>query len=382
MRTVIVVVAMAVAAVGQAATGLWVGTAQRAAGEGAVPPVPFEMLVSRGARGLAAAFINGPERTAAYSAELRGRQLTVKVGDYANTLTAVIRGDALTGTFGGHARPMAVSARRVPDIGGAWQVQVHSPKGESAWAMRVMQSGTGVSAVIQRIDGDTGRLYGSFRDGSFELHRFNGSGGSTLMLQPMEDGTMRVGRWIARRPAAARSAGLAGPDDPFTHTRMQDPRQPLRFRFRDLAGDWVANTDARFRGKVVIVAIGGSWCPNCHDEAPLLEQLYSRYHTRGLDVVYLDFEDAPQLANPTRLRAFIGEYHLTFPVLLAGRTDQLEALLPQVASLNCWPTTFFVGRGGLVKRIHAGFASAATGEAHQRLVADTNVLVQRLLGGR
>ena len=32
-------------------------------------------------------------------------------------------------------------------------------------------------------------------------------------------------------------------------------------------------TDAQFRGKVVLVNISGSWCPNCHDEAPFLAAL-------------------------------------------------------------------------------------------------------------
>ena len=57
-------------------------------------------------------------------------------------------------------------------------------------------------------------------------------------------------------------------------------------------------TLADFRGKVTIVAIGGSWCPNCHDETPFLVSLYKKYHEQGLEIVVLSFEEADQLSDP------------------------------------------------------------------------------------
>ena len=76
---------------------------------------------------------------------------------------------------------------------------------------------------------------------------------------------------------------------------MKDPAEPLRFSFPDIQGQIVSNTDARFRGKVVLVNISGSWCPNCHDEAPFLAALYKRYRASGLEIVTLSFEEADQL---------------------------------------------------------------------------------------
>ena len=80
----------------------------------------------------------------------------------------------------------------------------------------------------------------------------------------------------------------------------------------------MSDTDARFRGKVVIVAIGGSWCPNCHDEAPFLMELYRQYRAQGLEIVDLSFEEGDQLKDPTRLRAFIQKYGIEYPVLIPG----------------------------------------------------------------
>ena len=127
------------------------------------------------------------------------------------------------------------------------------------------------------------------------------------------------------------------------------------------------------------MAVGGSWCPNCHDEAPLLEQLYTRYHSRGLEIVELSFEEADQLTDPSRLRAFVARYGITYTVLLAGQPDQLNEKIPIANNLNCWPTSFFVGRDGRVKEIHAGFAGPANASAHEQLEEQITALVERLL---
>jgi thiol-disulfide isomerase/thioredoxin len=79
---------------------------------------------------------------------------------------------------------------------------------------------------------------------------------------------------------------------------VSNPAEPFRFSFPDLNGRMVSNTDARFEGKVVLVNISGSWCPNCHDEAPFLAGLYEKYRSRGLEIVTLSFEEPEQLAKP------------------------------------------------------------------------------------
>ena len=42
----------------------------------------------------------------------------------------------------------------------------------------------------------------------------------------------------------------------------------------DTKGKIVSNEDLRFKGKVVIAVVTGTWCPNCHDEARYLVELY------------------------------------------------------------------------------------------------------------
>ena len=248
----------------------------------------------------------------------------------------------------------------------------------------VRQSGAEVTAAILRVDGDTGALSGTYRDGKFLLSHFSGARPSLFEITPLKDGTLAVVQngskhFTAVRPAVARSQGLPEPADPSRYTSVKDPSEPFHFRFPDLDGHMVSDTDIRFRGKVVMVSVGGSWCPNCHDEAPFLMELYRKYRSKGLEVVELSFEDADVLKDPWRVRAFNKRYGIEYPVLLAGEPSELNAKLPGAVNLNTFPATFFLGRDGLVRSVHAGFASVAMGEYHRQLKEEVTRLVVRLL---
>ena len=375
--------------------GVWVGTTQQNGQQ-----VPFQLEVGGSGDDLHAALINGRQKSPASSANYSDGHLVLHFDYYANTLDATVQDGVLTGTFGRTGRFVPITARLnddppapspdAPNIAGVWEVSVDGPKGEKAWKLQVRQSGPKVEAVIERIDGDTGSLYGEWRDGEFAVSHFTAAGPSFAVLKPQADGTLQLltaahggelQALTARRPPIARSRGLVAPEDPMHHTLLANPNQPLAFSFPDLNGKIVSNTDPQFRHKAVIVSIGGSWCPNCQDEAPFLEELYRKYHSHGLEIVELSFEEGPQLANPSRLRAVIQKFGITYTVLVAGTPDELNEKIHGVANLNCWPTTFFVGEDGLVKAIHTGYSGPATGKDNASLEHETQSLVQRLLAG-
>lgn len=103
-----------------------------------------------------------------------------------------------------------------------------------------------------------------------------------------------------------------------------------------------------FRGKVLLVNVTGSWCPNCHDEAPFLVELERTHRDRGL-------------------------------ALLAGLPEQVAEKVPQAENLNAFPTTLFVARDGRIRAIHAGFASPASGAFFTKGKEEIVATVERLL---
>jgi thiol-disulfide isomerase/thioredoxin len=182
------------------------------------------------------------------------------------------------------------------------------------------------------------------------------------------------------RKSEARAKGVPDPPDPSRYTSVKDPTVPFRFSFPDLTGKMVSNTNAQFKGKVVLLTIGGSWCPNCQDEAPFLVDLYKEFHSQGLEIVGLMFEaDAePALARP-RVQTFIKRFGIPYPMLLAGTPDDISQKMPQLVNFGAYPTTIYLGRDGRVRSVHAGFASQATGEEYMRLKGEVRGIVQRLL---
>ena len=364
--------------------------------------VPFEFEIIEEDSALKGSFFNGDERVTSTSSRLEDGRLVLRFDQYATRLDLALENGELAGEYNRGARgaypfratraaarpTSAVSpGSDAPSIDGTWIVEARSTKGESAWRFIARQSGNEVTATILRVDGDTGTLRGRYRDGRFILSHFSGARPLLLEVTPAADGTLTLvqngqTQLRAARVDAAAAIEIGEPTDPERHTTVKDPADPLLFAFTDLNGRPVTNTDERFRNKVVLVNISGSWCPNCHDEAPFLASLYRKYRSRGLEIVTLSFEEAEQLSNPTRLRAFIQEYGIDYTVLLAGEPEQLAEKVPQAVNLNAFPTTFILGRDGRVRAVHAGFPSPGSSEYYAKAKRDITAQVERLLAER
>jgi len=365
-------------------------------------PIPFRVEFSGSGSSVKGWFFNGSDREISSGGNFSDGVLTLNFDSYASVLKATLKDGVLDGQYVQRGRPLVIHAVRTPehpvngpagpDIHGIWYIEnVNSTKkGEKAWSLVVEQKGPEMSAAILRVDGDTGTLTGGYKDGKFVLSHFSGARPSQMFITPQSDGTLAVdlsgqhheGSMIAYRPEEAQAKGLAEPTDADHHTGVKDPSKPFTFSFPDLNGRIVSNTDAQFKGKVVLINITGSWCPNCHDEAPFLAEVYRKYHDRGLEIVALSFEEAEQLQDPTRLRAFIKEYGIGYTVLLGGETSSAKDKLTSAVDWDAWPTTFFVGRDGLVKGVHAGFPGPGSGELYRKEKEEFVATVERLLGDR
>ena len=375
----------------QSLPGLWDATVTVQGVE-----IPFRMEFSGSGSAVKGSFFNGDEKITSTTGSLAGGALTLSFDEYGTTLEATLKDGALEGQYARgtrgapfpfHAKrfaPAPTSDAKIPAIAGLWNIQTKSSKGEDAWYLIVRQSGAEVSAAILRVDGDTGTLTGSYRDGRFILGHFSGARPLRVELTPSSDGTLAVVQnkeapLTALRADQARAKGLPQPTDPSRFTSVKDPTEVFRFSFPNLDGKIVSNTDPQFRGKVVIVDIAGSWCPNCHDETPFLVDLYKKYRARGLEIVALSFEEAAQLKNPVRLKAFIKHYGIEYTVLVPGEPREASDKLPQTVNMNSFPTTFFLGRDGRVRAAHAGFPGKASGSFHEEAKKEITHTIEQLL---
>ena len=357
--------------------------------------IPFPFEIAEDGRIMKGSFFNGELTITSTDGEFEDGMLLLAFDQYASKIEATYVNGRLEGQYlRGSRRPYPFRAVPVaetvvansdaPSIAGIWTIPTESNKGEQAWRFIVRQTGVEVSGAILRVDGDTGNLTGSYRDGKFVMSHFSGARPLLLEVTLNEDGSLKLlqnrrRELVAFRSDSARAAELNEPTDPSRHTSVKDPNEPFRFSFPGLDGKNVTNKDPRFAGKVMLVSITGSWCPNCHDEAPFLSNVYKTYHDKGFEIVAFSFEEEDQLVNPTRLRAFIEKYDLDYTFLLAGVPDQLAEKVPQAVNLNAFPTTFVIGRGGRVRGVHAGFPSPASGSFYTEAQHEITSLIEQLL---
>ena len=357
-------------------------------------------------------------------------KLVLNIEHYLTTITATVKDGQLTGEVvtqnrGSSAQYGFLATRYVkptstptdvPSIAGSWEIPLETPssKGEKAFRLIVEQNGADVAASILRVDGDTGAYSGTYKDGKWVLSHFDGSRPGVIVVTAAKDGTLQVlqnpdhpekpaasaaasagtggktyddsiadGRYapalVAYRSEVARAKGLPEPENYETHTTVRDPNETFTFNFPDVDGKLVSNEDPRFKGKVVLAIVTGTWCPNCHDEAQYLVKLDKKYHDKGLAIVALDFEEPEQQGSLARERAFVKQYGVKYTYLIAGAPAEMWEKVPQAVNLNTWPATIFVGRDGHVKGIHSGFASPASGEFNRQLQKEFTAKIEKLL---
>ena len=71
-----------------------------------------------------------------------------------------------------------------------------------------------------------------------------------------------------------RSAGTRELHVPYHPPRSE---QAVHLQLPDVNGKTLSHDDPKFKGKVPVAIVTGNWCPNGHDEAQYLVQLYRKY---------------------------------------------------------------------------------------------------------
>jgi thiol-disulfide isomerase/thioredoxin len=381
--------------------------------------IPFRLDISGEGKNAVGTLYNGEEKETTTSANVQNGKVELTFDHYFTWITATVKDGELNGTIaitrrgngnkpgegeefdtakGGrttgspfHAKryvaPAPADVAKVPNIDGVWEIPHESPKGEKAWRLIVQQRGADITTTILRVDGDTGALTGGWQGDKFVASHFDGARPGLFEITPQADGTLQVvsggsnrdGVMIAYRPEVARAKGLPEPANYQTHTSVRDPNEVFAYSFPDTHGKVVSNEDPRFKGHVVLAIVTGTWCPNCHDEAQYLVQLYAKYHDKGLEIVALDFEEPEQQNSLKRVNAFIKQYKVPYTYLIAGAPDDMWDKIPQTVNLNTWPATLFIGKDGRVKATHAGFAAPGSGIFNKQLQEEFTSNIERLL---
>jgi thiol-disulfide isomerase/thioredoxin len=362
-------------------------------------PVEFQVRIARKAKNLTASLVNGASSEPFSGVTWDGRTLTLEMAHYDAKIVAEAKGSDLEGTYarvvstGTREFPFSAS-RRAPapttvrkagvSVTGTWAAEIARPAGGSEKVVALLkQKGTAVAGTMATSSGDYGPLHGTFDGEQLVLMVFNGIFVYRFDAELLPDGTLagefRSGKnppvdWKASRQAAAPE--FAGPTP-------KEPGRPFAFRLPDLDGNPVSSSDARFAGKAMIVTAMGTWCPNCHDEAVVLEELERTFGAEGLEVVAFTYEYSGDMERNRRL---VGEFRkrvgADYPILFAGTTKEAggSPLFAALVGPRAYPTTIFLDRKHRIVKVHAGFDGPATGGRYRKLKNDWKETARKLVG--
>ena len=326
---------------------------------------------------------------------VRGDSVRFELADYAATISAVRRGDSLVGVYrnvgnkGPRSIPFRAAVGRWPRsdapawLTGRWDAWFEGGFGSSPRVLVFGRGPSGLEGTVIGNAGDYSHFSGEVVGDSVALYRFDGAFVYLLAGRLVGDtlrGIFHAGLRAQTPFTAVRSAGKPHLTPPNQVTKADSA--PFSFAFPGLDGRVLRSDDPRFRGKVVVVDIFGTWCPTCHEAAPMLVDLWRTRHAKGLEMVGLAFEVSGDTAlDGAQVRRYRDKFRIPFPLLLAGINDveAAAATLPQLQGFTAFPTTLFIGRDGRVRKVHAGFYGPATGAQHEALVKEFARTVDELL---
>ncbi len=379
---------------------------------------PWSLTLALGNRSLPASFSvvhgkgplhlileNGEERIVVEDVVLKGDSILVQLPLFETRLRGVLMGDSViqgewANTIKGpdYIIPFRAQAGRMPsfgevgsstlDLAGNWKTTFSPGDTSNAYPAIGLFERTGdrLRGTFLTETGDYRYLVGAVDGDSLRLSCFDGSH-AFLFLARMKDDSLHGRFWSGthwQEPWVAVRDDAFTLRDPDSLTTLKEGHDMVEFSFPGIDGGDVSTQDHRFRNRVLLVQVMGSWCPNCVDEARLLSEFHRKYHASGLDVVALACERKTREEAIPHLRRWRDKLGVPYEIAYVGNvTNKGEAhrKLPFLDRLMSYPTCIAIDRSGVVRRIHTGFSGPGTGEHYRRYKTELEGMIRELLDG-
>jgi len=351
------------------------------------------------------AFLNGAEALKTTDIQYDGDSITVNMPVFESAFRfKAVTDDSLSGFW---VRKLAFSEMRIPataiisderfpatqpatiDATGKYAINFNQKDGKPDPAIaELQQNGNKITGSILTPSGDFRYLEGVVSGDSLWLSTFDGVhamvvSGKLDKTNATISGALWSGAKAYETYSGKKEANPTLPNTSAMYVRDGESGH-LNFQFKDLDGNMVSINDPRFKNKVVIIDLMGSWCPNCMDETAFLSDFYKQNKSRGVEVVGLAYEYTDDFARSQKsLDKFRKKFDVTYPMLITNVTvmdpKRSEKTLPELTPIKMFPSTIVLDKTGKVAFIDTGFQGPGTGEYHTEFVKDFNEKIDNLL---
>lgn len=383
-------------------SGIWRAKLQTNSGK--YIPFNFELKDSSGKRTLT--IINGKERFLVNNVQVKGDSVIITMPLFNSELRAKLNADSLNGSW---VRHLAAGEVKIPfsakadaswrffaspqkakfDISGRWSATFTDQDGQNkdVTVGEFRQNGNNVTGTFLTTTGDYRFLQGTVSGSELYLSTFDGSHaflftGKITDKNSISDGKFYSGASSVSLWNAVKNENAKLPDA-YSLTVLKPGYKKIDFTFPDLDKKPVSLSDARFKNKVVILQIMGSWCPNCMDETAYLTQFYKKFHPKGVDILGLAYERTSDFDQSKKnLEQLKKRFDIPYDLLITGYTaNKTEAAksLPALSAFIAFPTTIIIDKKGDVRKIHTGFSGPGTGDHYTEFTHEFEALIDQLL---
>ncbi len=271
------------------------------------------------------------------------------------------------------------------NMAGKYEVVFTNDSGKQVKAIGLFTQDKNTGGVtFLRPSGDSRYSFGRVQGNQFKFSLFIGY--SPLMftgsLEP--DGSIKgvqQGLKTVQLIRAYKNESARLPDS-STLTKLKDFSAPIQFSLMNAKGKKISLDDSAYFNKPVILTIGGTWCPNCADEAIFLSDWYKKNKQRGIEIITAQFEVVNNFnyAQKTMTR-FREKFGIEYEQVFGGESNGNSVLktFPFLNNFTGFPTTLFIRPDRTVQNIHAGFSGPATGIFYQQFKDSFNHHVDALL---
>jgi thiol-disulfide isomerase/thioredoxin len=267
---------------------------------------------------------------------------------------------------------------------GKWESTFEPHSAESYKAVGLFnQTKNSIQGTFLTETGDYRYLNGRVTDDNLILSCFDGSHAFLFTGKMEKDsiyGSFYSGKhwqttWMAKRNDAFQ---LKNAD---SLTFLVDT-STFHFELNDLEGKLFTFPNENYKGKITIIQIMGTWCPNCMDETRYFKELKNKYNNQGLEIISIGYEVGSTFEeHAEKISSLQKRLDLNFKFLVGGSANKDLAskhfnMLNQIIS---FPTAIFIGRDGKIKKIHTGFSGPGTGEYYLQYIKETELLIESLI---
>lgn len=284
------------------------------------------------------------------------------------------------------ATRFAINAKPKANIYGKWSMKFGTKENPAIGIFH--QKGALVNGSIVTPTGDYRYLSGVVNGDRLLLSTFDGSHAFSFSAiinnaTTISNGLFYSGAFGKETFTAVKNDTATLPNTTAMYLKDEADNK-LHFTFKNLDGQTVSIEDERFKNKVVIVQLMGSWCPNCMDETAFLSDFYNKNKQRGIEVISLAYELTDNFErSKNSVLKFKERFNVQYPLLITGVTvsdeKRTEKTLPQLTPIKVFPSTIIIDKKGRVHSIDTGFYGPGTGVYYENFKKGFNAVIDELL---